>query len=277
MGNSQRRDYDTTPNTQYKWPNWMSLVPDDYPVERLSIPGTHNSLSFYGGFIIQCQSWSLSTQLDAGIRFLDIRCRQVNNELMIYHSKFSQHTSLAATFATIKQFFLNNPSEFIIMRIRDEYKALNSSEEFSVTFMRHMLECDNSMLMFWTKPFLPMVGEARGKIILLRSFKGRIGINFRDLQVADKWHIPTLFALSKKWRKVCKHLQKASSRSDDKLFITFCSGAGWGAYPHIVASSINCKVFNLIASAPEMKNRWGVVVFDYPGPELIKLVILSNF
>ena len=48
-------------------PDWMSKIPNNIPLSQLTIPGTHNSCSLYGGPIAITQSWSIANQLRAGI------------------------------------------------------------------------------------------------------------------------------------------------------------------------------------------------------------------
>ena len=68
----------------------MKNLDDNAYVSSISIPGTHNSLSTFGGplFITaaQCQNWSIEGQLRAGIRAFDIRGRKTSKGLKAYHS-----------------------------------------------------------------------------------------------------------------------------------------------------------------------------------------------
>lgn len=71
--------------------NWISRYRDYVNVGLLSIPGTHESGTYrcnYGNpcYTFQFQSWSTSNQLDAGIRFLDLRVR-FGKEWRIAHDK----------------------------------------------------------------------------------------------------------------------------------------------------------------------------------------------
>ncbi|XP_062291383.1 1-phosphatidylinositol phosphodiesterase-like [Scomber scombrus] len=50
----------------------MKSIPDDTPISAISIPGTHKSLSLYGGVLIQCQVWTLDQQLKVGLRYFDV-------------------------------------------------------------------------------------------------------------------------------------------------------------------------------------------------------------
>ena len=55
---------------------WMSRLADDISLSDLNIPGTHNSAARYEPFpkTAKCQRLSLTAQLQAGVRFFDIRC-----------------------------------------------------------------------------------------------------------------------------------------------------------------------------------------------------------
>src|SRR5262245_27175119 len=54
---------------------WMKKLADSKKLSELTIPGTHDTCALHGGDIPKCQAWSLKDQLEAGIRFIDIRCR----------------------------------------------------------------------------------------------------------------------------------------------------------------------------------------------------------
>ncbi|WII35187.1 hypothetical protein [Paenibacillus thiaminolyticus] len=61
----------------YHNPNWMSLIRDDARLSELSIPGTHYSMAYRTNQPatdhVYTQSMPLNTQLNSGIRYLDIR------------------------------------------------------------------------------------------------------------------------------------------------------------------------------------------------------------
>ena len=56
--------------------DWMSMVKDDICITRLSIPGTHDSGAYQSTVkpMTRAQTLSISQQLAAGVRALDIRC-----------------------------------------------------------------------------------------------------------------------------------------------------------------------------------------------------------
>ncbi|MCB2615736.1 phosphatidylinositol-specific phospholipase C, partial [Listeria monocytogenes] len=61
---------------------WMSALPDTTNLAALSIPGTHDTMSYHGDItwtltkpLAQPQTMSLYQQLEAGIRYIDIRAK----------------------------------------------------------------------------------------------------------------------------------------------------------------------------------------------------------
>ena len=74
-------------------PDWMSRLDSNLTLSRISMPGTHDTMSHYGGDIVQTQSLRLSAQLSSGIRALDIRCRHFNNKFPIHHGSVYQHAN----------------------------------------------------------------------------------------------------------------------------------------------------------------------------------------
>ena len=89
----------------YRNPNWMSSLPDSRPLSQLSIPGTHDTMARYGGDIAQTQSMTLSMQLQAGVRALDIRCRHINNAFAIHHGLIYQNANFDDVLSVVRDFF----------------------------------------------------------------------------------------------------------------------------------------------------------------------------
>ena len=60
--------------------DWMSPLDGGLLLSQLSIPGTHDSGARFEPLsrTAKCQTLTIGQQLDAGARFLDIRCRHVN-------------------------------------------------------------------------------------------------------------------------------------------------------------------------------------------------------
>ena len=82
--------------TVEKHANWMARLPDSHLLSQLSLPGTHDTCALYNGFsfgFAKCQAWALADQLNAGIRFIDIRCRHLGDRFAIYHGVIDQRIS----------------------------------------------------------------------------------------------------------------------------------------------------------------------------------------
>ncbi|XP_030066330.1 uncharacterized protein LOC115474807 [Microcaecilia unicolor] len=275
MGNSQRKDADSTASPAVKNPDWMSSIPDGKYISELSIPGTHDSLSLYGGPFIQCQSWKLCSQYEAGIRFVDVRCRHFHNSLPIHHGVKYQYYFFDNVLDDTFHFLQQHPKETILMRVKEEYKAANNTEKFYETVFCYIKEVGPTQ--FWLHHRIPTLGQVRGKIIILQDYSGpTMGIPYESFCIADKYYLPTLFDMAQKWNSVEENLNSAQYGVCNKIYLTFCTGASWGAYPNAVADRINYRLYNYLESKGKKKIRWGIIALDFPGAELVQLIIYSN-
>ena len=148
----------------------------------LSIPGTHDSCALYGGAQTETQTMSLSKQLAAGIRFLDIRPRLVGNQtgntLPIYHGDgltgVSQNIDFTQVASLCVQFLQSNPKECILMLVKQEGDPENPQD--GATFDSAVAAVVNShSSFFYTGTSLPLLGQVRGKIVLLRRYAAASG------------------------------------------------------------------------------------------------------
>lgn len=85
---------------------WMQDLDDNTNVSNLSIPGTHDSATYAvpcNGFpkLSQCQVMNINEQLNCGIRYLDIRIRQIDGEVIMCHGivKLGKFTAAASQIA----------------------------------------------------------------------------------------------------------------------------------------------------------------------------------
>jgi len=171
------KDFSLDPGSKVNGPNsssWMSLVEDNTKLINLSIPGTHDSCAMYDFMGMSStgsnQDLTLKEQLEAGVRFVDIRPCLVGDELIITHGITKQHITLDEVFEILFDFLEAHPSETITIAFLTEWKD----------------ECDFSHLYEYLKEFIPTkkdylitgsslgekklseltMSECRGKIIL---------------------------------------------------------------------------------------------------------------
>ncbi|KAJ5476456.1 hypothetical protein N7475_002185 [Penicillium sp. IBT 31633x] len=156
---------------------WMHELHDDTLVSALSIPGTHNSPTYHlAPPSVRCQAVSPKEQLENGVRFFDIRVQPqypddaARDELILVHSVFpvalTGHKYFRDLLREITNFLDRNPSETLILSVKREGSGNATDEQLSRVLVDHYAKGKR----WWVRPKIPTLGEARGKIILMRRF-----------------------------------------------------------------------------------------------------------
>ena len=83
----------------------------------------------------QCQNLSINDQLQAGVRFLDIRCHRQNDCFAIYHGTFYEGQLFDDVLRTCVAFLAKDTTETIIMSVQDEGGGGNCTRSFEETFL----------------------------------------------------------------------------------------------------------------------------------------------
>src|ERR687893_2176345 len=111
---------------------WMADIPDEMLVTALSIPGTHDSGCIDGpmGFA-QTQNLDIPEQLNAGIRFLDIRLAHHQDDLLVHHDVIYMGKRYKDVLEICADFLARHPTETILMSVREEDRADSSPGEFA--------------------------------------------------------------------------------------------------------------------------------------------------
>ncbi|KAJ9134033.1 1-phosphatidylinositol phosphodiesterase [Pleurostoma richardsiae] len=155
---------------------WMESLHDDYPLSALSIPGTHNSPTCHVALpSVRCQAVGVREQLDNGVRFLDIRVSVSpdGDDLPLVHSAFPIsltgnryfHDMLKDLYA----FLDANPSEVLLMSVKREGTGRGTDQQLGKYLQRRYCAGDAARRWF-TEPHIPTLGEARGKIVLIKRY-----------------------------------------------------------------------------------------------------------
>lgn len=282
--------------------NWMSNVPSTTKLSQLSLPGTHETCARSAPDLItlgwvKCQTLSLPEQLTNGIRFIDIRCRHIDNIFAIHHGAFYQYLTFGPNVRDVCISFLQaHPGECIVMSIKEEYTPSNNTRSFEDTFDSYVQGTENS---WYLGESIPTVNDVRGKIVLFRRFdanrtpKGIIAspgwvdnatfqISNQQLPtylfVQDNYNVPTIFNIPEKEGHIQSLLDQALQDPSNNWwnwYINFTSGTGWGAQPSTVAASINPHLST--ALVPLIFNRIGTILMDFPGQGLINRISSLNF
>ncbi|CAJ0995215.1 1-phosphatidylinositol phosphodiesterase [Sodalis praecaptivus] len=180
---------------------WMSAIDDYKSLAHISIPGTHESCSRKGAAnvtpdldsIIATQYYecTITTQLSAGIRYLDMRCCIVDDKLAVYHGDYYLNIDFDEVLHECLTFLAENKSETIIIRIRRETTP-TAKKKFMDVFTRRYAEFLDKMYLM---PQIPLIGEVRGKIVLLSNESilssvhqslTRVQDDFSQMRASDK-------------------------------------------------------------------------------------------
>ncbi|PHD59071.1 two domain protein [Bacillus toyonensis] len=246
-----RSGFDLNRTIGYTNRNWMANIPNSRRISQLSIPGTHGSMALHGGpggpiaatWAIN-QTMNLETQLNSGIRFIDIRCRHEHNNFAMYHGIVFQYAYFGShVLEPVIRFLRQNPSETILMYIQEEHTPTGNTRTFAETFESFFRPNQD---FFWNPNSLnPTLEEVRGKIILLQAFpsnRGWFGMNWGSLDRQDRWEVDGPNDIYNKWIAVRNQFSRAMN-DRNRIHVNFLSGTGNGRIsgpsPWALASGYN--------------------------------------
>ncbi|KAF2198213.1 1-phosphatidylinositol phosphodiesterase precursor [Delitschia confertaspora ATCC 74209] len=160
--------------------SWMSLLPSTLPLSAISIPGTHNSHTHYRALpSVRCQSVPVKTQLENGIRFLDIRVMPAQagkvdkKDLYLVHGAFPVSLTGSKYFEPILEtcydFLDRHKSETILLSLKREGTGSSTDEELSQILDKYYISPHKDK--WYLGPEIPYLKDVRGKLVLIRRYK----------------------------------------------------------------------------------------------------------
>ena len=278
-------------------PGWMARVPDDRKLSQLSLPGTHESCTAFITPIASAQAWSLQTQLEHGIRYVDIRCRHIDDGFAIHHDEVYVGFNFGEGVRDVCVNFLQaHPTECIVMQVKHEYiDGGDNALTFQEVFDNYVQGFES---FFYLDDHVPTLGEVRGKIVVVRRFdldngsgpRGLVPLTWGDNQTFKiqypagtgeivTFNIQDQYAvdpanLGAKWSEVQALLYQASTDTSDAWYINFASGWSAGAYPNVVAAHINPPLSDFVDGT--YPARLGTLMLDFPDDNLITRIVNLN-
>lgn len=266
--------------------NWLSTLPDDTALQTLHIPGTHNSAALYEPLsgTAKCQSLSIIQQLEAGVRFLDLRCRHQNDRFDLYHGMVDQKQNFTQLQQALTKFLETNPREALLISIQPAPHPKDNTRTFSETLLHYQQQAPE----LWSHvKTVPKLSQVRGKAVLLRRFRSNkpIGIPATDWKSVSVHRTKLLmiqdhFKVQKpatKWTYV-EQLWKNQPQHPKLLALNFTSGyrAGEFGIPNITAVSnhINPRLKTRLTSPTPPPPC--VLVLDHLTPELATAIYQRN-
>ena len=268
--------------------DWMAALEDTARLNSLTIPGTHDSGALHSIAEIsgKCQTLSIKEQLQIGVRFLDIRLQLVNNELKVVHSFVDQMTDFEDTLNDMVTFIRENPSEFLLVSIKEDASPKRSDLAFE-DVLETMLLSYGEVSAANTLP--ETVGDARGGIHIVARYKNAsIGLpcyqgwvdddafTLGDIYIQDNYSVPN----AKEKIADIHQAYQVAREGTYALVLNYTSCYLSPSFPPIYAGlpahDINRDTKNAItgqyASGP-----LGVLVCDFMTAELAEVIIGRNF
>lgn len=282
--------------------DWMARLPDDKYLSEVVLPGTHDSATQYVdlAFFSKCQEYDISEQLEAGFRYLDIRLGEKDGRLALMHGftlcrkgglPWSEPLYYEDVLEDCRAFLDEHPTETVVFAVKHEHGEA-SDEEFA-----NLAEDGLKALgdRFLDADSLPTVGEARGKLVLMRrygtaadSFAG-IPMQWQDqggyndvsldtestytngytLRVQDRYEYGT----ENKWRAFTDGMDKAQPDAAS-VALNFLSTKGSAKYghPYHFAKELNDRLYE---HDPDKLHGW--IIVDFGNAALAGNIWMVNF
>ena len=298
-------------------PNWMSHIRGNTPISLISLPGTHDTAAWPETLTssgLQCQNNNLQTQLNAGIRFLDMRAMLAGADLIMCNGPVPTGSTFPQLLNTVLDFLDRNPSEAIIMRVREEQSPPAGTQgTFSQKFQQYLagqgspLSGINRFPQRYYDPHvsghteIPTLDALRGKILILQDFNSgpyRYGVVWKgaNQRVEDVDYVSSVETVrATKYPPTVANLEAAiQDQSGNRYYITHLSASGSSAstLPIMVAAGLSLKIpftppesyvgmNELIGKYIEAKDatgntNLGIVIMDFPGARIINRVLQFN-
>ena len=247
---------------------WMKNIDDNTALRDINMPGSHDTMALYsiGDLAGQCQSLSLEDQLNLGVRFLDIRLKLNKNELKAVHGIVDERASFASITEKIESFVKTNPSEMIIMSVKEEANASSSNISFEES-LKSYLKSD----IYYTSELLPnTLKEARGKVVLLSRYpNSTIGIPaYEGWQDSTSFTLPNDIYVQDTYKVTSKEQKQDEiiscfNEKGHALKINFLSAYRTNGFPPSYAPSSANDINPWINEEISKYNDRGIVLYDF--------------
>lgn len=272
--------------------DWMASLPDSASLAALTIPGTHDSGAIHepAAGIAKTQTLTFAEQLDAGIRYFDVRCRNFDDQFLIYHGSIDQSQTFDDVLAAMFAFLDAHPHEALIVSVKEELAAQGGTLTFEQLFDQYAAR---DPARWYLDDSIPTLGAARGKLVLLRRFDATASLGIAaapavwtdnatfDIAGPPVLHVEDNYIVTDdalKWSAITSLFGEATSLNDPAaLYLAYTSGYQMiSGLPNIpsVSDTIDAMLDTYFASAPVA--RYGVVVMDFATAARAHAVLAKN-
>lgn len=280
--------------------SWMYAIADNTTVAQLALPGTHDSAADQA-LQGQCQDWSIRTQLDNGIRFLDIRLftnRTPGERWWTAHGPFELHPFERDVLKPTIDFLKARPSEVVFMSVKEE-----RPNEFDDTeFKDHVFNGTNTYQGKAFKDWFYHLSSTSGRVTgstTIGSLRGKIVLydraEFRNLSMGGIMEPPSSTYTQDeadmgkwfwygyatdydgKWTHISGYLSGATygSFARTQLHVNYASGHFLGFDQNFIADFMNPRIKDWIYD----NGSAGVgsfIIMDYPQQATVDRIIQNS-
>lgn len=292
---------------------WQKDIDDNCNLFSLDIPGTHDCATQYVQLkkFARCQSLDIYHQLCIGVRALDVRVEALDNSRLgmvhgiakIYNTDNHRgpQMELGDLLGQCYRFLDEHPGESIIFQFKNDNNK-EMEQCFSNLFYTYIRGNESR---WYLQNKIPTVGEARGKLVLVRRckpdesnpdfFAGNTGIDFsgyveQDDLVPEPAILDTrssdgaVFVImdrfkykpETRWSKCNQPFldSRTAFDSDAEYVICFFSTAGGVLGPRANAEYINSRFMDYPLDS---KKYYGIMYFDFLTPDIAEKIIKNNY
>jgi 1-phosphatidylinositol phosphodiesterase len=293
--------------------NWMKRLIEkngSLTLTDITIPGTHDTGTYNGNHEegTQCQSMTIEAQLEAGIRFMDLRLKQYDapyNDLGIFHQHYTQNLWLGKdVLPTIVDFLNDNPTECVIICVNHAVDGEPSYDSMLHDILMKAVP-NNKLYDHNDATAFPLkLSSLQGCVVLMRrDQENTFGIDAKDwpdnpvykefLAGTTEVYLQDAYKtgwgdIQGKWKHVQAHLDLAALQTSG-WFINFTSASydgapvlpwfpiGYATGRHTDQWGINSILSRYLASYIS-GSRLGTIMMDfpeYPGNNLLGRLLIS--
>lgn len=295
-----RYDFDGPDHPGYAW---MSGIDDDTQLSHISIPGTHDSLTYRvsnANPASQCQTLPFLEQLQCGVRYFDLRpgvTKDPNGtpDFNFFHGPTDLDVTFKQIYAVILDFLTAFPSETVILALQD-HNDDHDPQGFMDTLDHFVHQQPDAWYLTNDVPGLTAV---RGKIVLFRRFKIPDG-HVRGVDLSIGWNNSAnydrvdpndgegmVFYIqddyswpAPKWESKVDTIDAmigyATAQSLGPAFYMNFTNAATGGTPIWFKDRINPAVINKLNTL-SLPSCVGVLGMDYVTEDIVRLIFLTNF
>lgn len=289
--------------------NWMKNLDDNKKLFEYNLVGTHDCVTQYVQlpYFARCQNMNIYEQLSIGVRALDIRVASRGKRLVMVHAftkafntpnRLGRQMDFADVLSHCYRFLDENPSEAIVVQFKND-SGKENEKCFDNLFYTYIKGNEHR---WFLENRVPTLGEARGRIVLIRRCKMEHRYEFTDKNTGidfSRWQeqvtvepepLPLetrnndgdLFVILDRfkykpvprWSECVKPFLDRAKPFDGNYIINYLSTSGGLKGPYNNAKYLNAR---FMAYPLDSENYYGTVYFDFPTKAIADKVNETNF